>query len=181
MKSGLVICLTGLPAAGKSTLARELGQFLEARGRTVTCLDGDEVRRWLTSDLGYSREHRAANLTRIARFAAEIARHGGIAVCAVIAPYAVDRAEMRRIVSDHGRFVEVHVATPLAICMQRDPKGLYGRAAAGELQGMTGVDAPYEIPASPDLRLDLSRLSAADAVAKIVSYLSAAGLAAKSA
>src|SRR5689334_4628736 len=171
-RGGAAILITGYPAAGKTTLARALSTQIERKfSRPVSLLDGDEVRRVLSSELGYTREHRQLNCLRHAYIAAEACRHGGLAVCAMIAPYAADRDEMRQMVTKFGSFVEVHLATPLVVCEQRDPKGLYARARAGKLTHMTGVDDPYEAPQKPELALDGSRLTVDELVEKIVSYL----------
>ena len=149
---GIAILITGLPAAGKTTLGTALAAALNGRfRRQVTLLDGDEVRKLLSSELGFSREHRRLNVLRHGYIAAEIARHGGVAVCSLIAPYEADREEMRSMVARHGSFVEVYLSTPLAECERRDPKGLYARARAGTLHHMTGIDDPYEPPARPEL------------------------------
>lgn len=169
---GFGILITGLPAAGKTTLGNALAEVLRNRyGRTVTLLDGDEVRRLLCSELGYSREHRRLNALRHGYLATEVCRHGGIAICSLIAPYAADRAEMRAQVSRFGSFVEVYLSTPLEVCAQRDPKGLYARARAGTLQHMTGIDDPYEPPANPELQLDGGELSVQQAVESVTAFL----------
>lgn len=169
---GFAILVTGLPAAGKTTLGTALAAELSGRfGRAVTLLDGDEVRKLLSSELGFSREHRRLNVLRHGYIAAEIAKHGGIAICSLIAPYESDRAEMRRRVSRRGSFVEIYLSTPLAECIRRDPKGLYARARAGELRHMTGIDDPYEPPPRPELKLDGGQLSVAETVAAVTEYL----------
>jgi sulfate adenylyltransferase len=171
-RRGAAILITGYPAAGKTTLARALSTQIERKfGRPVSLLDGDEVRRVLSSELGYTREHRQLNCLRHAYIAAEACRHGGLAVCAMIAPYAADRAEMRQMVTKFGSFVEVHLATPLVVCEQRDPKGLYARARAGKLTHMTGVDDPYEVPQKPELALDGSRFTVDELVGMVIGYL----------
>lgn len=171
-RGGCCVFLTGLPASGKSTIARALAaRWMEESARPVTVLDGDEVRRHLSKGLGFSREDRDANVERIGWVAAEIVRHGGFVVCAQIAPYANSRAEARRLVERYGRFLEVHVATPLEECERRDPKGLYALARAGKLEGFTGIDDPYEVPASPELAIDTSVLeprAAAEAILTVV-------------
>jgi sulfate adenylyltransferase len=168
----VALLITGLPAAGKTTLGAALAAELTGRyGRPVTLLDGDEVRKLLSSELGFSREHRRLNVLRHGYIAAEIAKHGGIAICSLIAPYAADRGEMRRRVAGCGRFVEIFLSTPLAECERRDPKGLYARARAGELKHMTGIDDPYEPPLDPELELNGGALSVADSVAAVVAYL----------
>ena len=169
---GFAVLITGLPAAGKTTLGAALAAHIETRfGRRVTLLDGDEVRKLLSSELGYSREHRRLNVLRHGYVAAEVCRHGGIAICALIAPYAADRAEMRLQVTAYGSFVEIYLSTPLAVCEQRDPKRLYARARAGQLQHMTGVDDPYEPPQTPELELNTAQLSVEQTVEAVTRFL----------
>jgi sulfate adenylyltransferase len=174
-RRGLIVFLTGLPGAGKSTLARALHERLTEIGRTVTLLDGDEVRSLLSSELGYSRAHRDLNVLRIGYVAGEIARHGGVAICAQIAPYAAARAEVRRRGSALGHFFLVHVSTPLEICERRDPKGHYARARAGLLPAFTGVSDPYEMPEDADLRIDTQDCTPQQAVERIVAHLQREG------
>ena len=169
---GLVILLTGLSGSGKSTIAKLLAERLgEVDDRTVTLLDGDEVRLILSSKLGFSREDRLMNVRRIGWVAALIAKHGGIAVCAPIAPYAEMRAEMRERAEKVGRFVLVHISTPLEVCEARDRKGLYAKARAGEIPQFTGISDPYEEPTDADLAIDASVVSPEDAVDRIVAAL----------
>src|SRR5918912_2469053 len=144
--SGVTVFLTGLSGAGKSTIADALIAQLEAEGRPVTVLDGDVVRTHLSSELTFSREHRDLNIRRIGFVAGEVVKHGGTVVVAAIAPFEQAREEARTLVEKHGRFVLVHLSTPLEVCEQRDVKGLYARARAGELPTFTGVSAPYEPP-----------------------------------
>jgi sulfate adenylyltransferase len=152
---GFALFFTGLSGAGKSTLAQAVvAQLLEHSSRAVTVLDGDEVRTHLSRGLGFSREDRDANVTRIGYVASEIVRHGGIAVCAPIAPYAGARAQARAMVEAHGAFIEIHVATALEVCEARDRKGLYAQARAGTIAHFTGISDPYEVPAKPELRID---------------------------
>jgi adenylyl-sulfate kinase len=151
---GCTIFLTGLSGAGKTTIARALKAELEARGRTVTLLDGDEIRQQLSQELGFSRDDRNLHVRRVAYVAAEITRHGGVAICALIAPYDEARRQARAMVERAGRFVLVHVATPLDVCESRDVKGLYKRARGGLVRQFTGVSDPYEPPADADLVLD---------------------------
>ena len=154
-RQGFVVLFTGLSGAGKSTLAHALVAMLRENGdRQVTLLDGDIVRKQLSSELGFSREHREINLRRIGFVAAEIARNGGIAICAPIAPYAATRRELRETVEAVGGFVEVYVSTPLETCEARDRKGLYARARAGLIEAFTGIDDPYEPPETPDIEID---------------------------
>jgi sulfate adenylyltransferase len=176
-RRGFTLFLTGLSGAGKSTVALKLAEFIEREhGRPVTRLDGDVVREMLSSGLTFSRADRELNLRRIGSVAGEVTRHGGICVCAVIAPYASARAEARSRIEGFGRFYEIHVSTPLAVCETRDTKGLYARARRGELRGMTGIDDPFEVPASPDLSIDASRLTVDEEVRRIVALPQRDGL-----
>jgi sulfate adenylyltransferase len=176
-QQGFALFFTGLSGSGKSTLAQAvLARLLEHSSRPVTVLDGDEVRRHLSKGLGFSREDRDANITRIGYVASEVVRHGGIAICAPIAPYAAARAEARKLVQSHGRFVEIHIATAIDVCESRDRKGLYAAARAGKITGFTGVDDPYEIPASPELRIDAGERNIAQATDLIFNWLRENGL-----
>ena len=173
---GLVLFFTGLSGAGKSTVARDVADALAERGgRTVSLLDGDQVRRLLSAGLTFSRADRDLNIARIGFVAAEIARHGGVAICAPIAPYAAARAQVRELVSQTGDFLLVHVATPLQACEARDRKGLYAKARAGAISGFTGISDPYEEPADADLVMDTSVLTRMDAVTAVLNLLAAGG------
>jgi sulfate adenylyltransferase len=173
---GVVVFFTGLSGSGKSTLARDLRDELLERGdRTVSLLDGDLVRRLLSAGLTFSREDRDLNIARIGYVAAEVARHGGIAICAPIAPYAAARAGVRRMVSETGDFVLVHVSTPLEVCEARDRKGLYAQARAGVIGSFTGISDPYEEPDDADLAIDTSAVSRHDAVAAVLAHLRRGG------
>lgn len=173
---GLVVFFTGLSGSGKSTVARDLRDALLERGdRTVSLLDGDLVRRLLSADVGFSREGRDLNIARIGYVATEVARHGGIAICAPIAPYAAARAAVRSMVTEVGDFVLIHVSTPLAVCEARDRKGLYAQARAGVIGSFTGISDPYEEPKDADLVLDTSLVSRRDAVAAVLAHLSRGG------
>ncbi|MFF0795065.1 adenylyl-sulfate kinase, partial [Streptomyces spiralis] len=142
---GATVWLTGLPSAGKTTLARAVARRLRATGRGVEVLDGDEIRRFLSQELGFTRQDRHTNVTRIGFLAQTLASHGVLVLAPVIAPYAASRAAVRERHAARGvAYLEVHVATPLEVCSVRDVKGLYARQAAGELTGLTGVDDPYE-------------------------------------
>jgi adenylylsulfate kinase len=148
---GRTVWLTGLPSAGKTTIARALAERLRASGRAVEVLDGDAAREVLTADLGFSRADRDENVRRIGYVAELLSRHGVEVICAVISPFRAARDEVRA--RHAGRLVEVWVATPVEVCAERDVKGLYARQARGELQGLTGVDDPYEPPLTPEVVL----------------------------
>ncbi len=176
-KQGFTVFFTGLSGAGKSTLANALMvRLLELGTRPVTLLDGDIVRKHLSSELGFSREHRNLNVQRIGFVASEITKNGGIAICAPIAPYAAARKEVREMISQYGLFVETHIATPLDVCEQRDRKGLYALARAGKLKEFTGISDPYEVPETPELRIDTSEMNPDEAVQRIVLKLENLGL-----
>jgi sulfate adenylyltransferase len=173
---GLVLFLTGLSGSGKSTIARDLRDVLSERGdRRVSLLDGDLVRSLLSAGLTFSRADRDLNITRIGFVAAEIARHGGIAICAPIAPFAGARARVREMVSEVGDFLLIWVATPVEVCEARDRKGLYAKARAGLIGQFTGVSDPYEEPADADLVIDTSLLTEQEAVAAILRLLATGG------
>ena len=173
---GVVVFCTGLSGSGKSTLARDLRDALLERGdRTVSLLDGDQVRQLLSAGLTFSREDRDLNIARIGYVAAEVARHGGIAICAPIAPYAAAREGVRRTVSEVGDFVLVHVSTPLEVCEARDRKGLYAKARAGVIGSFTGISDPYEEPDDADVVIDTSQVSRHEAVAAVLRQLSRGG------
>ncbi|MFD5325792.1 adenylyl-sulfate kinase [Streptomyces sp. NPDC127092] len=174
---GGTVWLTGLPSAGKTTLARGLADRLRAEGHRVQVLDGDEVRAALSAELGFSKEDRDTNVRRIGYVAGLLAAHGVTVLVPVIAPYAVSRAAVRERHAALGvPYVEVHVATPVELCADRDVKGLYARQAAGELQGLTGVDDPYEAPVDPDLRLATEDRTVEESVRLLRALLTARGL-----
>ena len=169
---GLTILFTGLSGAGKSTLAKILyAKLIEDGGRPVTLLDGDIVRRNLSSELGFSKHDRDINVRRIGFVASEITKNGGIAICAPIAPYAKTRQAVREMVEQYGAFIEIHVATPLDVCESRDRKGLYAKARKGLILEFTGVSDPYEVPENPEVRIDTSKSSPLSSAAGIVRYL----------
>jgi sulfate adenylyltransferase len=152
-RQGFCVWFTGLSASGKSTTAEILTVLLLERGRQVTVLDGDIVRTHLSKGLGFSREDRDVNIRRIGFVAAEIVRHGGVAICAAVSPYRSTRNECRSMVGSN-RFIEVYVDTPLEVCEGRDPKGMYARAREGLIKGFTGIDDPYESPTNPEIVLE---------------------------
>jgi sulfate adenylyltransferase len=170
---GVVVFFTGLSGSGKSTIARGVADELAETGeRTVTLIDGDVARRFLTAGLGYTKADRDENVRRIGFVAAEAARHGGMALCCPIAPYARARAVARHLARAAGAgFVLVYIATPLEVCEDRDPKGLYAKARGGRIENMTGVDDPYEVPADADLTIDTSTMTIDEAVAAVVDHL----------
>jgi sulfate adenylyltransferase len=173
---GFTVFLTGLSGSGKSTIARALRvKLMERTGRPVTLLDGDLVRRHLSSELGFSREHRNLNILRIGWVASEITRHGGIAICAPIAPYDGIRRQVRGMIEPAGGFLLVHVSTPLETCEARDRKGLYAKARAGLLPQFTGVSDPYEAPADAALAIDTRHTTVEQACGDIIDSLTAAG------
>ena len=176
-KRGLTIFFTGLSGAGKSTLAKILhARLIEDGSRPVTLLDGDIVRKNLSSELGFSRHDRDINVRRIGFVASEITKNGGVAICAPIAPYAKTRQAVREMVQQYGAFVEVHVATPLEVCESRDRKGLYAKARMGLISDFTGISDPYDEPERPELRIDTSESTPDEASKTIVVYLSETGL-----
>ena len=173
---GLAIFFTGLSGSGKSTIARGLAEALTERGdRTVSLLDGNHVRRLLSAGLTFSRADRDLNIARIGYVAAEVARHGGIAICAPIAPFAEARAAVRRMVTEVGDFLLIYVSTPVDVCAARDRKGLYAKARAGLITGFTGVSDPYEEPRDADLVLDTSAMTRQEAVAAVLKLLTTGG------
>jgi sulfate adenylyltransferase len=167
-----VLFFTGLSGAGKSTLSQLVArQLSDCYQRATTLLDGDEVRQLLSSELGFTRAHRDLNILRIGYVASEVARHGGIAICAPIAPYAQARQQVREMVNRVAAMIEIHVATPLDICEQRDPKGLYAKARAGLIENFTGISDPYERPVNPEITIDTSACTKQQATAQILEYL----------
>jgi sulfate adenylyltransferase len=175
-KQGLTIFFTGLSGSGKSTIANVLiTKFLEVGGRPVTLLDGDLVRKNLSSELGFSKEHRDINIRRIGYVASEITKNGGIAICAPIAPYDATRKHVRQLIEPHGGFILVHIATTIETCEERDRKGLYAKARAGILKEFTGISDPYEVPTDADVVVDTGEFSAEEAAQKIILHLERQG------
>jgi sulfate adenylyltransferase len=175
-RQGITILFTGLSGAGKSTLAKALMvKLMELGGRSVTLLDGDHVRQHLSSELGFSKEHRDLNVLRIGYVASEIAKAGGIAICAPIAPYANVRRRFRALAESQGGFAEIYVSTPIAVCEQRDTKGLYAKARAGLLTQFTGIDDPYEVPENADLVISTEDRTPEEAAQRILLKLEKLG------
>lgn len=168
-QQGVAIFFTGLSGSGKSTIANALMiKFLERGGRPTTLLDGDLVRKHLSSELTFSKEHRNINITRIGYVASEIVKNRGIAICAPIAPYAATRREVREMISAHGGFVEVHVSTSLEECESRDRKGLYALARKGVIKEFTGISDPYEAPTNAELVIDTANYTVEEEVQKVL-------------
>ncbi|HEX3780426.1 MAG TPA: adenylyl-sulfate kinase [Pseudonocardiaceae bacterium] len=168
---GVTVWLTGLPGAGKTTIAETIAALVDDSVE-VELLDGDELRRTLSADLGFSRQDRETHVRRVGFVAELLTRHGVLTLVPVIAPYATARAAVREHHQRHGSaYVEVHVATPVEECMRRDPKGLYARARAGQLPGLTGVDDRYEQPSRPELRLDTTDIDPTTAARRILDLL----------
>lgn len=174
-RQGFTIFFTGLSGAGKSTIANALfTKLMEAGGRPVTLLDGDIVRKHLSSELGFSKEHRDINIRRIGFVASEITKNGGIAICAPIAPYNAIRKEIRGAINTGG-FILVHVATPIEVCEERDRKGLYAKARAGLIKEFTGISDPYELPDDAEVTIDTTLLSPEEAAQQIILHLERQG------
>ena len=175
-RQGLTLFFTGFSGSGKSTVANIVrAKLLEMGKRSVTLLDGDIVRKNLSSELTFSKEHRDLNIQRIGFVANEITKNGGIAICSPIAPYEKIRKQNRDLISKSGGYVEIHVSTPIEVCEKRDRKGLYAKARAGLIKGMTGIDDPYEVPENPEIRLDTAELSPEEAANEVILYLEREG------
>lgn len=176
-KQGFTVFFTGFSGSGKSTIANALMvKLMEMGGRPVTLLDGDIVRKNLSSELGFSKEHRDLNIRRIGYVASEITKNGGIAICAPIAPYAATRRAVREEIENFGAFVEVHVATTIEECERRDRKGLYKLARAGKIKEFTGISDPYDVPESPELRLETADAEVDYCAQQVLLKLEALGL-----
>ncbi|AIA30795.1 bifunctional sulfate adenylyltransferase/adenylylsulfate kinase [Leptospirillum ferriphilum] len=175
-RQGFTVFFTGLSGAGKSTIARALmTRLLEIGGRSVTLLDGDHVRRILSTELGFSAEHRELNIRRIGYVAMEVTKAGGVGICSSIAPYASTRRHVRHLVTSVGGFIEVYVSTPLEVCESRDTKGLYTKARKGLIQNFTGINDPYEVPEYPEITINTVDHSHERACQIIVAYLEKEG------
>jgi sulfate adenylyltransferase len=175
-KQGFTVFFTGLPSSGKSTLANVLmSKLMEIGGRPITLLDGDLVRKHLSKELGFSKEHRDINIRRIGWVASEITKNGGIAICAPIAPYERIRQEVRDMIAPKGGYILVHVSTPVEVCEQRDRKGLYAKARAGIIKEFTGISDPYEEPKDADMAFDTTDLDPEECVQQILLHLEKEG------
>jgi adenylylsulfate kinase len=173
--NGFVVWMTGLPGSGKSTIAQLLRKTLvEERGRYVEVLDGDEIRKGLSRDLGLSKEDREEHARRVSYVAKVLARNGVVAVVALISPYRSSRADARELIGSE-KFVEVYVRAPLSVCEERDTKGLYAKARRGEIDNMTGIQHPYEEPLHPDLVLDTSKSTPEETSSELVRGLASLG------
>jgi adenylylsulfate kinase len=175
--TGATVWLTGLPSAGKTTIARALAARLRADGHRTEVLDGDEIREFLSAGLGFGREDRHTNVQRIGFVAELLASHGVTVLVPVIAPYADSREAVRKRHAERETpYLEVHIATPVEVCSERDVKGLYARQAAGELTGLTGVDDPYEAPVAPDLRIESQHQTVEESASALHALLTGRGV-----
>ena len=175
-RRGVTLFFTGLPGAGKSTIANIVAtKLLEIQDREVTFLDGDVIRNHLTSELGFSKEHRDLNVARVGYVASEITKHGGIAICSLVSPYRQARDKAREQVEQYGRFVEVHVATPVEVCEKRDVKGMYKQARQGLIKNFTGVDDPYEVPEHAEIVLAAGEGTPEEHAQTVINYLETSG------
>jgi sulfate adenylyltransferase len=176
-RQGFTVFFTGLSGSGKSTIANALMvKLMEMGGRPVTLLDGDVVRKHLSSELGFSKEHRDINIKRIGYVASEITKNGGIAICAPIAPYAATRREVREMIEQYGAFIEVHVATSIEECERRDRKGLYKLAREGKIKEFTGISDPYDVPQNPELRVETENVDVDNCAQQVILKLESLGL-----
>lgn len=170
--NGFTVFFTGLSGSGKSTLALDLSKKLkEISHKKISILDGDEIRRKISSELGFSKEHRRINIERISYIASLITEHGGISICAPIAPYDLDRKNARNEIEAVGKFVLVYLSTPLEICESRDVKGLYAKARSGQIQEFTGISDPYEIPDDAEIVIDTEKINPELSTLNIINYL----------
>lgn len=175
-QQGFTLFLTGLPSSGKSTLANALSLKLrEMTNRQITLLDGDVIRTHLSHGLGFSQEDREVNISRVGFVAQEITKHGGIAICALVAPYAKVRSRVREMISQYGGFIEVYVATPLPVCETRDRKGLYKKAREGLIKQFTGVSDPYEVPITPEIKIDTTNIGPEEVIASLIKQIKLLG------
>ncbi|MFA6109806.1 MAG: adenylyl-sulfate kinase [Candidatus Latescibacterota bacterium] len=173
-QQGVLVWLTGLPSSGKSTIAFTVEHALVARGRLAYVLDGDNIRHGLNKNLGFSAEDRAENIRRIGEVGKLFADAGLVTLTSFVSPYRADRDAVRALMAA-GEFIEVFVDTPLEVCEQRDPKGLYQKARAGQIPNFTGVSDPYEPPLSPELRIETARCTPEEAAARVILKLEETG------
>ena len=171
-RQGFTLFFTGFSGSGKSTIANiVMTKLLEIGGRKISLFDGDIVRQKLSSELTFSKEHRDLNIMRIGFVANEITKNGGIAICCPIAPYENMRRQNRKLISANGGYIEIHVDTSIEECEKRDRKGLYAKARAGIIKGVTGIDDPYETPKDPEIRLNTLEMTPEEAANEILLYL----------
>lgn len=171
-EGGFVVWLTGLPASGKTTVAKRLEKYLRNRGFRVELLDGDEVRRWLSPEAGFSREDRERHLRRVAYVSKLLARNGVAVIASFVSPYRSVRGQARKLIEDEGlKFIEVYVRCSLEECIRRDPKGLYRRAINGEIKDMTGIQDPYEEPLNPEVIIDTENEDPNECAKKVIGKL----------
>jgi len=175
-RNGLVLWFTGLPGSGKTTISRKIAERIGKEGYEVELLDGDWARRTVSIGAGFTREERRKHLIRIAWISRLLAKHGIIVLCSFVSPYIDVREEVKRIIEEEARFIEIYVKCSLKEAMRRDPKGLYARALKGEIKHMTGIDDPYEEPVNPDLILDTEMKSIEENVERTVKFLRSIGL-----
>ena len=176
MPEGFTLWFTGLSGAGKTTIAEIVGPQLERRGRLVEYLDGDAVRQHLSKGLGFSKEDRDTNIERVGWVASRLTRQGGAVLVSAISPYEETRRKAREMIEEYGPFVEVYVEASVETCAERDVKGLYKKAFAGEIKEFTGVSDPYEIPESPELRVDTESMTPEESAELILGKLAELGL-----
>ncbi len=174
-QKGVVLWFTGLSSSGKSTIARELESILFDRGHLAYVLDGDNVRHGLNKNLGFSPEDRTENIRRIGEVAKLFADAGLITITAFISPYREDRNAARTLMGE-GEFIEIFLDTPLSVCEERDPKGLFKKARAGQIKEFTGISAPYEAPDNPEIRIDTSSLTIRECASEVILYLESQGI-----
>ena len=172
MEKGFVLWFTGLPGSGKTTIARGVAKVLREKGFRVEVLDGDEVRRWLSPEAGFTREDRIRHLTRVAYVSRLLARNGVIVIASFVSPYRDVRKKIRSIIEEEGLpFIEVYVECSIEECMRRDPKGLYKRALKGEIKHMTGIDDPYEPPINPEIKINTEKESITNNINKVLNRI----------
>ncbi len=173
--SSTIVWLTGLPASGKTTIARKLEKRLYDVGVHTYVLDGDNLRHGLNKDLGFSKDERKENIRRVAEVAKLFCDAGALTICSFVSPYKEDRENARSLV-DESEFIEIFIKCPLEVCLERDPKSMYKKAVTGKMKSFTGIDDPYEIPESPEITIETDRLNIAESVKQIMDYLNDNGI-----